>query len=148
MTGEPALSESYRAVAASVPLARRAVMCFARSAGVSEEQLEAVGLASSEAVTNVVQHAYEGPGGRVHVEVAVAGDDLWVLISDDGLGLRVGSKTYGLGVGLALIACVADTFSVLKRSSGGTELQMRFGLQAPQTPKSEQRLVSSAQTPA
>ncbi len=141
--------ESYPAVAASVPLARRAVARFARCAGASEEQLEAVSLASSEALTNVVQHAYDG-AGRVHVASAVAGDELWVLIADDGLGLRVGSHNRGLGVGLALIACLADTFSVLKRSSGGTELQMRFGLEARKSSKQDQHrgAVFSAKTPA
>lgn len=150
MNGEPDLSESYPAVAASVPLARRAVTRFARYAGASEEQLEAVSLASSEALTNVVQHAYDGRAGRVHVATAVAGDELWVLISDDGLGLRLHGPNRGLGVGLALIACVADTFSVIKRSSGGTELQMRFGLQARQSAERDQRRgsVSSAKTPA
>lgn len=150
MSGEPALVESYPAVAASVPLARRAVTRFARYAGASEEQLEAVSLASSEALTNVVQHAYDGGAGRVHVASAVAGDELWVLIADDGLGLRVGSHNRGLGVGLALIACLADTFSVVKRSSGGTELQMRFGLEARKSSKQEQHrgAVFSAKTPA
>jgi anti-sigma regulatory factor (Ser/Thr protein kinase) len=136
-------------VAASVPLARRALTRFARWAGASEEQVAAVSLASSEAVTNVVQHAYDGAEGRVHVASAVACDELWVLISDDGVGLRARSGNRGLGVGLALIACLADTFSVLKRSGGGTELQMRFGLQARKTSESDHRRdsVSSAKTP-
>jgi anti-sigma regulatory factor (Ser/Thr protein kinase) len=150
MCEEPALSESYAAVPASVPLARRAVTRFARSAGASEEQVAAVSLASSEALTNVVQHAYDGAEGSVYVASAVAGDELWVLVSDDGVGLRAGRSNRGLGVGLALIACLADTFSVLKRSSGGTELQMRFGLQARKTSESDRRLrtVSSAKTAA
>jgi serine/threonine-protein kinase RsbW len=150
MSGEPALSKTYPAVAASVPLARRALTRFARSAGASEEQLEAVSLACSEALTNVVQHAYDGGDGWVQVASAVTGEELWVLISDDGRGLRVGSTNRGLGVGLALIACLADTFSVLKRSSGGTELQMRFGLQAPKSsePDHRQGSVFSAKTPA
>jgi anti-sigma regulatory factor (Ser/Thr protein kinase) len=123
---------------------------FARWAGASEEQVAAVSLASSEAVTNVVQHAYDGGEGSVHVASAVAGDELWVLVSDDGVGLRASSSNRGLGVGLALIACVADTFSVVKRSCGGTELQMRFGLHARKASESDHRRasVSSAKTPA
>jgi serine/threonine-protein kinase RsbW len=133
--GEPPFSKSYAAVAASVPLARRALACFARDVGACEEQIDAITLASSEALTNVVQHAYDGDPGSLHVESAVAGGELWVLVSDDGHGMRAGDRNRGLGVGLALIACLADGFAVVKRSSGGTELQMRFGLRARRAPE-------------
>src|SRR5947209_6211473 len=121
MSGEPALSETYPAVAAAIPVARRSVARYARSAGASEEQLATVKLAASEALTNVVQHAYGGGTGAMRVESAVTGDELWLLVCDDGVGLRASHGHHGLGVGLALIACLADTFSVVKRSTGGTE---------------------------
>jgi serine/threonine-protein kinase RsbW len=44
----------------SVPLARRALVDFARRCGLSGERLQDVGLAVSEAITNVVLHANEG----------------------------------------------------------------------------------------
>ena len=87
MSGKPALSESYSAVAESVPLARHAVTRFARSAGASEEQVAAVSLAVSEALTNVVEHAYDDGQGSVHVASAVTGEELWVLVSDDGVAV-------------------------------------------------------------
>ena len=144
------ISECYPAVPASVPQARHALTRLASRAGASEEQIEAVRLASSEALTNVVEHAYDGGQGSIHVASAVTDDELWVLIADDGDGLRASSKSRGLGFGLALIACVTDTFSLLKRSSGGTEMQMRFGLKSRKAPRPGQRRgsVSSAKAPA
>ena len=40
----------------------------------------------------------------------------------------IAADTPGLGMGLALIANAADGLVVLRRSSGGTELRMRFGI--------------------
>ncbi len=144
------ISESYPAVPASVPLARRELTNLASRAGATEDQVEAVRLASSEALTNVVEHAYGGGQGSIHVASAVTSDELWVLIADDGNGLHATGRKGGLGIGLALIASLTDTFSLLKRSSGGTEMQMRFGLQARKTPRPDQRRgsLSSARTPA
>jgi serine/threonine-protein kinase RsbW/stage II sporulation protein AB (anti-sigma F factor) len=83
----------------------------------------------SEAVTNAVIHAYrEGEPGRFHVTAAVAGDELWVLIGDDGRGLRAWNDRGGLGIGLSLISGLSDDFSIVTRASGGTEVQMRFDL--------------------
>lgn len=124
------LNESYSAVASSVPRARSALVEFAISAGATEEQIEAVRLASSEALTNVVVHAYRGKEGQIHVAAAMTGGELWVLVGDDGCGLRPRTDSPGLGVGLALIAQATDDFSVVKRADGGTELRMRFTLRA------------------
>lgn len=120
------LTRSYPAVPDSIPAARRALVDFAREAGMDGEQVDALRLAASEAVTNVVRHAYREREGLVHVTAAVAGEELWVLIGDDGHGLEAGSDEPGLGMGLALIASVSDYFAVVKRSGGGTELRLQF----------------------
>ena len=123
------LSRSLPAVPASVVQARHDVIEFARRSGAAGERLEDVRLAVSEAVTNVVLHAYDGEEpGSVALTAAVAGEELWVLVADDGHGLQASSRRPGLGMGLALIASVCDLFSVVKRGSGGTELRMRFAL--------------------
>jgi anti-sigma regulatory factor (Ser/Thr protein kinase) len=119
---------TYDAVPASVPDARHAITAFAAAVGASSEELEDIRLASSEAVTNVVVHAYGDGDGRVHVSAALAGDELWVLVGDDGNGLHAGTSCGGLGMGLALIAELCDSFAVVNRSTGGTEVRMRFAL--------------------
>jgi anti-sigma regulatory factor (Ser/Thr protein kinase) len=130
MTGGPTLIKSYPAIADSVPLARSELTALAMTAGADEEAVHTIRLAASEALTNAVRHAYPDREGDVHVTAAVTGEELWLLIADDGTGMRPGSDNPGLGVGLALIASAADYFSVIKRARGGTEVQMRFELRS------------------
>ncbi len=141
----PAMSRGYPAIAESVPVARRALVAVAEAAGAGEEQIEAVALAASEALTNVVRHAYAGHVGRIEVSAWTAGDALVVVIADDGRGLRAHTQAPGLGVGLGLIAKLSDEFEIVQPASGGTEVQMRFGLdrRAVRTRPSPARPVSS-----
>jgi anti-sigma regulatory factor (Ser/Thr protein kinase) len=106
---------------------------FAHATGANTEQVEAVRLAVSEALTNAVMHAYGAHSGAVHVSASRAGDELWVLIADDGQGVDAGYESPGLGMGLHLIACMADYFAMTKRREGGTEIRMRFGASARQS---------------
>jgi anti-sigma regulatory factor (Ser/Thr protein kinase) len=124
------VSESYAAVPAAVGRARRAVAALARAAGATPEQFDEIRLATSEAMSNVILHAYRDRPGEVHVTAAVAGGELWVLVADDGAGLHPGAATGGLGLGLILIAQACDELTIVKRSNGGTELRMRFPIGA------------------
>lgn len=126
------LVQSYPAIPASVPVARRELTEYALRAGASVEQLDAVRLACSEALTNVVVHAYGGYAGRIYVNADLAGNELWICIGDDGSGLRSNYESSGLGVGLALIAQASDGLTIMNRGSGGTEVRMRFRLEAAQ----------------
>jgi anti-sigma regulatory factor (Ser/Thr protein kinase) len=126
--GHRSLSATYPAVPAAVPSARRAVVQFATSVGAAGEQLEAIKLAASEAFSNAVLHAYPEAGGVVTLAGWCVEGELWLLIADDGCGLRAGANGTGLGLGLVLISQVTDGLSIIDRASGGTELQMRFDL--------------------
>jgi serine/threonine-protein kinase RsbW len=129
MSPGEALNESYPAVPEAVPLARRALATVAATAGAAGDRVDEIRLAVSEALTNAVVHAYRGDEpGRVHVTAAVASDELWVLIGDDGRGLHAWNDSQGLGIGLSLISGLSDDFSIVTRASGGTEVQMRFDL--------------------
>jgi len=119
-----------RAVTEAVPALRHALVQFARTAGADAEQCEALRLAVSEAVTNVVLHAYGGETGLVHVNASIAGREMWVTVADDGLGINTPSSRPGLGQGLALIGAVSDSITILRRPSGGTELRLRLALRA------------------
>lgn len=129
-SSETAFQESYPAVATSVGAVRSAVTKFARGVGLSAARVEAVELAASEAATNVVVHAY-GDGnlpGTIEVTATVAADELWVIITDTGLGLRPRDDSPGLGLGLAIIAQLADGVDLVRPVAGGLELRMRFVL--------------------
>jgi anti-sigma regulatory factor (Ser/Thr protein kinase) len=122
------LNESLPAVAESVPRARRLVAEFARQAGLRGRRLERLRLAVSEAVTNVVVHAYRGRPGSIALAGAIASGELWVLVSDTGCGYQTPSQAPGLGLGLALIADACDDFVISERAEGGTEARMLFAL--------------------
>jgi anti-sigma regulatory factor (Ser/Thr protein kinase) len=123
------VGESRPATPDSVRWARDLVAQFAAEAGVAETRLEDIRLLVSEAVTNAVLHAYESPPGDVHVIAAVASGELWVVIADDGEGMRTQpGETGGLGLGLALMARLSSDLTIGTSSSGGVEVRMSFEL--------------------
>ena len=91
---------------------------------------DAVRLAVSEAVSNVVVHGYrmEPDEGDFSVEVEWDLDLLWVIVRDHGCGMRPRMDSPGAGLGLPLIANVTDSFSVTELPEGGTEVCMTFPL--------------------
>ena len=122
------VAASYPAVPSSVPVARRAVVALAADAGATERELDAIRLATSEALTNVVVHAYEGVPGLIHVSAELDAGGLSVLVADDGRGPAPRTPQRGMGLGLALIAESADELAISKRPGGGTAVQMRFAV--------------------
>jgi anti-sigma regulatory factor (Ser/Thr protein kinase) len=123
------LNERYPAVPDSVPRARKELSAFAIRAGATGEQLEGIRLVVSEAVSNAVLHAYEGEKGEIQVTAAVLPGELWILVADEGAGLRAErSENRGLGLGLGWMAQFSDGLTLLTRSSGGLEVRLRFEL--------------------
>jgi anti-sigma regulatory factor (Ser/Thr protein kinase) len=121
---------SFPAVPESVPEARDVVASAAARYGASWDDLERVRLIVSEAVTNAVVHAYDAPGGKVHVTAAVIAGELTVVVADDGCGLGCAPASPGLGLGLGLVANACDAFSIVARPYAGTQLEMRLTLSA------------------
>ena len=118
--------KQYPATAASVPLARHDLTAYAARAGVDEDQMDRIELAVSEAVTNVVRHAYRRTPGAVQVTATEMNGELWVLVADEGCGHQAPATDPGLGWGLALIAQACDHFVLAEGSNGGTLARMRF----------------------
>jgi anti-sigma regulatory factor (Ser/Thr protein kinase) len=111
----------------AVAVLRRRAASLARAAGAGEDVLDGVVLAISEAVTNVVQHAYNGASapGPVAVYAAVAGSLIDFVVLDEGMGPGEWA-TPASGGGLMLIATVATRFAVQAREPAGTSVWMRF----------------------
>jgi serine/threonine-protein kinase RsbW/stage II sporulation protein AB (anti-sigma F factor) len=126
----PQLNQTLPAVPESTPRLRRAVSRFATAAGADEATIENVNLAVSEAVTNVVVHAYadDVEPGPVRVTAALEHDSILITVSDEGRGMVPRLDSPGLGLGLPLISQTADTLDVHHTDSGGTELRMSFRL--------------------
>src|SRR5690349_443310 len=81
---------------------RAQVTAFADAAGAPSDLRDAVALAVSEAVTNVVVHAYPGAGeaGAVRVRCRVADGQIVVEVADDGIGIGQRNDSPGVGHGL------------------------------------------------
>ena len=121
--------QSWPAAPEHVGSARRVVSAAARRAGADDPVLDAVRLAVSEAVSNVVVHGYRGSArGAFTVAVEWEGDELRVTVRDEGCGMQPRADSPGAGLGLPLIANLAETFSVTAPPGGGTELRMTFSL--------------------
>ena len=93
--------------------------------------LSDIALAVTEATTNVVLHAYrdrEEPG-MVTIEAERLDDHVCLYVRDEGTGLTPRVDSPGLGLGLGLIAQVADSADVRAPETGGTEVVMRFNLE-------------------
>ena len=90
-------------------------------------------MAISEAVSNAVIHAFRTQDlpGTVTVTVDVTSDQfVEAVVRDDGMGMSARGDSPGLGLGLGLIASVADTVEQRLPADGvGLELWMcfRFG---------------------
>jgi serine/threonine-protein kinase RsbW len=106
----PVFALTLPAVTTSVPPARRRLLEFAELHGARSGVLGPLAVAMSEAVTNAVVHAYdEGDDGVVHITADIVDGALEVIVSDEGHGIRPGDSA-GLGLGLKVIADLADRF--------------------------------------
>jgi anti-sigma regulatory factor (Ser/Thr protein kinase) len=110
----------------AIGVLRRTLGEFARRHGAGPRLAERMELAVSEAVTNVVRHAYAaGEPGGVSFAADAEERDLQVVVSDCGRGLHE-DASHGAGLGLRIIATVSDDFAVSARPEGGLEVWMRF----------------------
>jgi len=126
-----ALTETWLAEPASAPRARAAVAALAQAAGATADALDDVRLGVSEAVTNVVMHAYtRSQPGPVHISARVERRRLVVEVSDEGGGLRARPDSPGLGVGLPLIAAVTETLQLSNADGDPSRVAMTFDLDA------------------
>jgi anti-sigma regulatory factor (Ser/Thr protein kinase) len=103
---------------------------IARECGLSDQRVGDVKLAVSEAVSNVVRHAYgRQNAGQVIATAHVDSGVLRIVIADTGGGMAPRSDTPGLGLGLPLMAHLADAIDVV-RTAPGTEVHLTFACPA------------------
>jgi serine/threonine-protein kinase RsbW len=110
---------------------RTAVWHYAIELGASPEVAQAVRLAVGEALTNVVMHAYVGRDQGAMTVRAWPGEDehLNVEVLDEGHGLIPRADSPGLGLGMGLMAQMADDLRITNREGRpGTVVFLRFSL--------------------
>jgi len=123
-----ALSISFPAVAGSLASVRDAAVAFASQADLSQDTVEAVRLVCSEAAANVVEHAYPGSDGEIHLRAVRNSEALWVVVADDGQGLRLRPDKRSTGFGFGWMARFSDAMTLEPGPGGGLEVSFRFGV--------------------
>ena len=83
-------------------------------------------LAVTEACTNVVRHAYGDRAGDIDVVVRPRGRALEVIVADNGRGMGPSPDTSGPGLGLPLMAALADSLEIQGSATPGSRLMMSF----------------------
>jgi anti-sigma regulatory factor (Ser/Thr protein kinase) len=130
----PDLELTLPARAENVAVVRHALGGFGDALGLDAEALSDVKLAVTEACTNVVLHAYpDDEEGDLAVTATVEPDgSMAIAVRDRGRGMTPRADSPGLGLGLPLIASLAEHIEV--GSGPGdttTEVRMVFRLAEP-----------------
>jgi anti-sigma regulatory factor (Ser/Thr protein kinase) len=129
MLPTPDLELKLPARAENVAVVRHAFGGLADVLRVDEQTLADIKLAVTEACTNVVIHAYEpDEKGSLEVDASIRDRRLKVVIRDRGRGIVPRPDSPGLGLGLPLIATLAESLELGKDDQDNTEVRMTFAL--------------------
>jgi anti-sigma regulatory factor (Ser/Thr protein kinase) len=123
------LRERLPAQPESIARLRHAIVEFAEDNGASDSELEDIALAVSEALTNVVLHAYAGRDrpGVLAVEAQMRERWLEVVVRDEGVGMRPRADSPGLGHGLSVIHRITEKLQI-EDAEPGVRMRMTFAL--------------------
>lgn len=112
----------------NVTLCRAVMREHLHRLGVNGELLDDIAIALTEAVANVVRHAYRnGDAGSFEVEVAILDKGIELSISDTGCGFLPHPESEGIGMGLPLMHRLADDLHIDGEPGDGTTVRMWFG---------------------
>lgn len=116
---------------ANLPRARDFVRQAAEEGGFSDERLFDITVACSEATANAIEHS--PPSSSVELRTLLHGDRLEVQVEGAGhFEIRhAGEERRHRGLGLPLMATLADHLSLSGRPGGGTLVALSFNLPAP-----------------
>jgi anti-sigma regulatory factor (Ser/Thr protein kinase) len=119
------------AEADNVPIVRHALRGLLEASGISDERISDIALAVTEACANAVLHAYAGSAGLFEVAAALSAEGaLVVTVRDHGAGMTPRVDSPGLGVGLPVMAAIADALEIDTPDDAGTLVRMTFELGA------------------
>jgi anti-sigma regulatory factor (Ser/Thr protein kinase) len=116
----------------NVSVIRHVLGAFAEALKLPDDLVEDLRLAVTEACTNVVRHAYPADvPGPVEISIVPSEDLVSVIVSDHGRGIGSSSDTNGPGLGLPLIAAIADEVDLQPVPGGGSRVAMTFSRHRP-----------------
>src|SRR3954453_5275298 len=118
--------------AENVSVIRHVPGALAEALRLPDELIEDLRLAVTEACTNVVRHAYPaGRSGPVEISIRPEEERVNVVVADRGRGIGTSSDTTGPGLGLPLIAAIADEVELQPVPGGGSRVAMTFARHRP-----------------
>jgi anti-sigma regulatory factor (Ser/Thr protein kinase) len=125
----PDMELALPARAENIAIVRHALGGFADAFAVPESKLADIRLAVTEACANVVVHAYpDDEDGTMEVLASMHDGEMTVCVRDWGRGIRPRPDSPGLGLGLSLIAALAETVQLGHDDAEHTEVRMTFSL--------------------
>ena len=130
----PDLTLTLPARAENVAVVRHAFGGLGDALHVGDQTLSDIKLAVTEACTNVVVHAYPDGEGPMEVAASLLEDRLSIVVRDEGRGIVPRTDSPGLGLGLPLIATLAESLELAKGAGEATEVRMTFRLADGQGP--------------
>jgi len=122
----PDLSLTLPARAENVAVVRHAIGGLGEALDIDDQTLSDVKLAVTEACTNAVVHAYPDGEGPLEVAAYVSENRLMLVVRDEGRGIVPRTDSPGLGLGLPLIATLAEALELGSDDSDRTEVRMTF----------------------
>jgi serine/threonine-protein kinase RsbW len=110
----------------NIALVRHVLGAIGSCLRLEPELLADVQLAATEACTNVVRHAYEDEHGTMELVVTPVDEGLEIVVEDRGRGIGPSPDTRGPGLGLPLIAAIADALHIDQAPGLGSRVIMTF----------------------
>jgi serine/threonine-protein kinase RsbW len=126
----PDLEITLPARAENVAVVRHAVGGLGEVLELDDQTLSDIKLAVTEACTNVVVHAYPEGEGPMGLRASIESRRLSLVVADRGRGIVPRPDSPGLGLGLPLIATLAESLELGTGVGEETEVRMTFDLGA------------------
>jgi len=125
---------SFRSIGENVALARLVVAAALAEKDITLAELDEIKVAVSEAVSNAIIHGYENQGQHmVKMEIDIDGDDLTILVQDDGIGIAdvdlamqptYSSSSERMGLGFSFMQSFMDKVEVTSVLGQGTSVRL------------------------
>lgn len=125
---------SFQSIGENVALARLVVAAALAERDITLAELDEIKVAVSEAVSNAIIHGYENRTEQmVDMEIDIDGDDLAILVRDDGVGIAdielamqptYSSSTERMGLGFSFMQSFMDKVEVRSALGKGTSVRL------------------------
>lgn len=127
------LKVSFPSLPENVSLSRVIVASFAAQLDFTLNELEEIRVATSEAVSNCVIHAYRERSGEIQLELKIQDGTLSIKVIDEGCGIQdldlAKTPAYStdperMGLGLVFMESFMDEMTIESQINQGTQVLM------------------------